>query len=149
MPLARAAMHNLGEDVHVAAWPTVRESHAIASRHYAMEGRCFVLAAGLVQMKDDLLDGLERVGGDAAARELLEAIPAEVLNRGGSLIAGPDTRVIAQAGEGEETLLAELDLGEVGAGLTSLDTDGHYARHDVFELTVDTRAKDGVVWSKD
>lgn len=149
MPLARAAMHNLGEDVHVAAWPTVRESHAIASRHYAMEGRCFVLAAGLVQMKDELLDGLERVGGDAAARELLEAIPAEVLNRGGSLIAGPDTRVIAQAGEGEETLLAELDLGEVGAGLTSLDTDGHYARHDVFELTVDTRAKDGVVWPKD
>ena len=42
-------MHNLGEDVHIAAWPTVRESHAIASRHYAMEGRCFVLAAGLVQ----------------------------------------------------------------------------------------------------
>ncbi|MBA4044421.1 MAG: carbon-nitrogen hydrolase [Erythrobacter sp.] len=147
MPLARAAMHNLGEDVHVAAWPTVRESHAIASRHYAMEGRCFVLAAGLVQMKDDLLDGLERVGGDAAARELLEAIPLEVLNRGGSLIAAPDTRVIAQAGEGEETLLAELDLGEVAAGLTNLDTDGHYARPDVFELTVDTRAKEGVQWN--
>jgi predicted amidohydrolase len=146
MPLARAAMHNLGEDVHVAAWPTVRESHAIASRHYAMEGRCFVLAAGLVQARDDLFDGLERVGGDAAARELLEAIPSEVLNRGGSLIAAPDTRVIALAGEGEETLLAELDLAELGAGLTSLDTDGHYARPDVFELTVDTRERDGVKW---
>lgn len=146
MPLARAAMHNLGEDVHVAAWPTVRESHQIASRHYAMEGRCFVLAAGLVQMKDDLLDGLERVGGDAAVRELLEAIPGEVLNKGGSLIAAPDTRVIAQAGEGEETLFAELDLAEVAEGLTNLDTDGHYARPDVFELTVDTRAKDGVEW---
>ncbi|MCL9998441.1 MAG: carbon-nitrogen hydrolase family protein [Erythrobacter sp.] len=147
MPLARAAMHNLGEDVHVAAWPTVRESHQIASRHYAMEGRCFVLAAGLVQMKDDLLDGLERVGGDAAARELLEAIPGEVLNRGGSLIAAPDTRVIAQAGEGEETLFAELDLAEVAEGLTNLDSDGHYARPDVFELNVDTRAKGGVTWS--
>jgi predicted amidohydrolase len=147
MPLARAAMHNLGEDVHIAAWPTVRESHQIATRHYAMEGRCFVLAAGLVQVKDDLLGGLERVGGDEAARELLEAIPAEVLNRGGSLIAAPDTRVIAQAGEGEETLLAELDLGEVAEGLANLDTVGHYARHDVFELTVDTRAKEGVVWS--
>jgi len=159
MPLARAAMHNLGEDVHIAAWPTVRESHQIASRHYAMEGRCFVLAAGLVQVKDDLLDGLERVaraqvteGGSATrnlgeARELIEAIPGEVLNRGGSLIAAPDTRVIAQAGEGEETLLAELDLGEVAQGLTNLDTDGHYSRPDVFELAVDTRAKDGVTWS--
>lgn len=146
MPLARAAMHNLGEDVHIAAWPTVRESHQIASRHYAMEGRCFVLAAGLVQMKDDLLEGLERVGGSAEAKALIEAIPAQVLNRGGSLIAAPDARVIAQAGEGEETLLAELDLGEVAEGLTNLDTDGHYARPDVFELTVDTRAKDGVEW---
>jgi predicted amidohydrolase len=147
MPLARAAMHNLGEDVHIAAWPTVRESHAIASRHYAMEGRCFVLAAGLVQVKDDLLDGLERVGGSDDARELLEAIPGEVLNRGGSLIAAPDTRVIAQAGEGEETLLAELDLAEVAEGLASLDTDGHYARPDVFELSVDTGAKEGVQWN--
>ncbi|MFY8049502.1 MAG: carbon-nitrogen hydrolase family protein [Erythrobacter sp.] len=146
MPLARAAMHNLGEDVHIAAWPTVRESHQIASRHYAMEGRCFVLAAGLVQAKDDLLDGLERVGGSDVARELLEAIPAEVLNCGGSLIAAPDTRVIAQAGKGEETLFAELDLAEVAEGLTNLDTDGHYARPDVFELRVDTRAKDGVAW---
>jgi nitrilase len=147
MPLARAAMHNLGEDVHVAAWPTVRESHAIASRHYAMEGRCFVLAAGLVQTKDDLLEGLERVGGDVAARELLEAIPTEVLNRGCSLIAAPDTRVIAQAGEGEETLFAQLDLAEVAEGLANLDTDGHYARPDVFELSVDTRAKGGVSWT--
>jgi predicted amidohydrolase len=146
MPLARAAMHNLGEDVHIAAWPTVRESHQIASRHYAMEGRCFVLAAGLVQVKDDLLERLERVGGSVEARELLEAIPGGVLNRGGSLIAAPDTRVIAQAGEGEETLLAELDLVEVVEGLTNLDTDGHYARPDVFELTVDTRARDGVNW---
>lgn len=146
MPLARAAMHNLGEDVHVAAWPTVRESHAIASRHYAMEGQCFVLAAGLVQTRDDLFEGLERVGGSAEARELFEAIPGEVLNKGGSLIAAPDARVIAHAGEGEETLLAEIDLAEVAAGLTSLDSDGHYARPDVFELRVHTLVKEGVAW---
>jgi predicted amidohydrolase len=148
MPLARAAMHNLGEHVHVAAWPTVREQYAIASRHYAMEGRCYVLAAGLVQRKDDLFDGLERVGGDGAARELIEAIPAEVLNKGGSLIAAPDASVISQAGEGEETLFAELDLAAIAEGLASLDADGHYSRPDVFELSVDTRAKDGVRWLK-
>jgi len=146
MPLARAAMHNLGESVHVAAWPTVRESYAIASRHYAMEGRCFVLAAGLVQTKDDLLNGLERCGGDSAARELAEAIPGDVLNAGGSLIVAPDASIVAQAGEGEETLTATLDLTQRDEGLASLDTDGHYSRPDVFELSVDTKAKDGVKW---
>ncbi len=54
---------------------------------------------------------------------------------------------VAQAGEGEEILHAELDLSEIGQGLASLDTDGHYSRPDVFELNVDTRAKDGVNWS--
>ncbi|WP_284125762.1 carbon-nitrogen hydrolase family protein [Parerythrobacter aestuarii] len=144
MPLARAAMHNLGESVHVAAWPTVRESYAIAGRHYAMEGRCYVLAAGLVQHKEDMLDGLERCGGSAEARKLIEAIPADVLNKGGSLIAAPDASVIAQAGEGEEILHAQLDLSAINEGLASLDTDGHYSRPDVFELSVDTREKDGV-----
>ena len=146
MPLARAAMHNLGESVHVACWPTVRESYAIASRHYAMEGRCFVLAAGLVQRRGDLFDGLERAGGDAAAKELIEAIEGDALNLGGSMIIAPDARVVAEAGEGEETLVAELDLGEIGEGLASLDTDGHYSRPDVFALTVDTGVKSGVIW---
>lgn len=148
MPLARAAMHNLGESVHVAAWPTVREQYAIASRHYAMEGRCFVLAAGLVQSRDDLFDGLERVGGNADALGLLNAIEGEKLNRGGSLIAAPDAGVIAQAGEGEETLHAEFDLAAIGEGLASLDTDGHYSRPDVFQLHVDTQNKGGVIWER-
>jgi predicted amidohydrolase len=147
MPLARAAMHNLGEAVHVAAWPTVREEYAIASRHYAMEGRCFVLAAGLVQTKDDLFDGLERVGGNSDALELINAIEGQQLNRGGSMIIAPDARVMTQAGEGEEILHADIDLTEIGNGLASLDSDGHYSRPDVFELNVDTRAKDGVKWN--
>ena len=99
-----------------------------------------------MQAKDDLFDGLERVGGDAAARELIEAIPGDVLNKGGSFIAAPDASVLAQAGEGEETLFAELDLSLRDEGLASLDTDGHYSRPDVFELTVDTLARDGVKW---
>ncbi|MDA9918554.1 carbon-nitrogen hydrolase family protein [Erythrobacter sp.] len=159
MPLARAAMHNLGESLHVAAWPTVREEYGLASRHYAMEGRCFVLAAGLVQHRDDLFDGLERVtraqvaSGSANQNAyddvlaLFNTIEGETLNRGGSMIIAPDARVLAQAGEGEEILHAELELSEIGGALASLDTDGHYSRPDVFELSVDTRAKDGVNWA--
>lgn len=147
MPLARAAMHNLGEAVHVAAWPTVRETYALASRHYAFEGRCFVLAAGLIQGRDDLLAGLKLAGGNDEAKALIEAIGAEQLNCGGSLIVAPDGSVVATAGAGEELLQATLDLSVIGEALAALDTDGHYSRPDVFTLSVDRSSRDGVVWS--
>ena len=147
MPLARAAMHNLGEAVHVASWPTVREVHALASRHYAFEGRCFVLAAGLVQHRDNLFEGLTLAGGDPEAKALFDEIGGDLLNRGGSIIIGPDARVIAGAGEGEETIHALLDLREIGEARAALDVDGHYSRPDVFSLHVDRSPKDGVSWS--
>lgn len=147
MPLARAAMHNQLEAVHIAAWPTVRETHAIASRHYAFEGRCFVLAAGLVQQKAELLDGLASCGGNAEAEALLLGMPDGALNTGGSLIIAPDARVLAQAGDGEETIHALLDLGEIAEARAALDTDGHYSRPDVFSLKVDTASRQGVRWA--
>jgi predicted amidohydrolase len=151
MPLARAAMHHQREAVHVAAWPTVRESYAIASRHYAFEGRCFVLAAGTIQYRADVLLGLDRcVMSKQAFREaraLIEQMPDGQLQFGNSLIAGPDASILAQAGTGAEIITAELDLTLIGEALTALDTDGHYARPDVFELRVNTRPRPGVVWS--
>jgi predicted amidohydrolase len=145
MPLARAAMHRLDEAVHIAAWPSVRETYALASRHYAFEGRCFVLAAGTIQSRDDVLDGLERLGGHADARALLSGMP-ERLQFGGSLIAGPDATVLAQAGDQSEVLVVDLNLARIAEERAALDTDGHYARPDVFELRVDMRAKDGVIF---
>ena len=56
MPLARHALHIDRELIHVAQWPTVKEMHLVASRHYAFEGRCFVVAAGTVLRKRDLPD---------------------------------------------------------------------------------------------
>lgn len=137
MPLARAAMHQAGETVHVAAWPTVNDTHLLASRSYAFEGRCFVLAAGTIQTREDLLDGLERAGGDSAAEALIRSMPEGQLQFGQSAIIGPDGRVIAQVGDGEDLLVADLDLDAIGAELTALDADGHYARPDLFRLSVD------------
>ncbi len=71
------------------------KTYSIASRHYAFEGRCFVLAAGLVQHRQDLLDGLASIGGDAEAEALIRKIPDEALNKGGSQIIAPDRRVMA------------------------------------------------------
>ena len=144
MPLARAALHHEGETVHVAAWPTVREAYALASRHYAFEGRCFLLAAGTVQDRADVLEGLARVGGDADAEALIKTIPDGPLQRGGSLIVAPDATVLAAAGDSEEMIAADLDLGLIGRGLAALDSDGHYARPDIFDLRIDRRAQSGV-----
>lgn len=145
MPLARAAMHSLGSDVHVSAWPSVREAYLIASRHYAFEGRCFVLAAGTIQHSDDVLDGLERVGGDAEALDLLKNVPQGQLQSGGSAIVAPDATIVAGiAGSQAETLLATVDLAARDEALAALDVDGHYSRPDVFELRVDTRPTPGV-----
>ena len=66
---------------------------------------------------------------------------------GKSLIAAPDGRIFAQAGAGEETIFADIDLTEIGEGLAALDTDGHYSRPDVFELRVNTQQSEGVVFN--
>lgn len=149
MPLVRATMHHAGEAVHVAAWPTVRDVHLLASRHYAFEGRCFVLAAGTIQHRADLIEGLARVGGDVDAQALIMGMPDDQLQTGGSAIIGPDGQVIVGTEDGPDLLVADLDLSAIGRGLTSLDTDGHYSRPDVFELRVDRRARAGVANAAD
>lgn len=145
MPLVRATLHHAGEAVHVAAWPTVRDVHLLASRHYAFEGRCFVVAAGTIQTHDQVLDGLARAGGDPDAEALLRTMPEGVLQSGGSAIIAPDASLLALADGKEAILTADLDLGAIGRGLAALDVDGHYSRPDIFELRVDRREQPGVV----
>ena len=148
MPLARAAMHNQGSTVHVSAWPTVREPYLVASRHFAFEGRCFVLAAGTIQHRQDIIDGLARVGGNADARDLILEMPDGPLQAGGSAIIAPDASLVAgPAGTQAETLIASIDLEQRDAALAALDVDGHYSRPDVFELSVNTRPQPGVSFS--
>jgi nitrilase len=130
MPLARQAMHESGEDVHAALWPTVHEMHQVASRHYAFEGRCFVLAAGSVMRAAALPAGLEphpdRVSG-----------PEQLVLRGGSAIIAPDGRYLAgPVYDRAEVLVACLDLSERRAESMTLDVTGHYARPDVFDFSV-------------
>ncbi len=60
MPMARQVLHASGEHIHVSVWPTAHEMHHVASRHYAFEGRCFVLAAGLIMRVRDLPPQLSR-----------------------------------------------------------------------------------------
>jgi nitrilase len=128
MPLARMAMHNSGEHIHVAVWPTVHELHQLASRHYAFEGRCFVLAVGLMMPAEDL------------PREFREELilslgEGQWIERGGSAIIGPDSRyVLDPVFDREELLVADLDLTQIDREMMTLDVSGHYARPDIFRF---------------
>ena len=128
MPLARQALHESGEDVHVAVWPTVHDLHQVASRQYAFEGRCFVLASGALMRASSLPPELEahpdRVSG-----------PDQWLLRGGSAIIGPDGRYVVEPVYDEpRILIAELDLGRAREENMTLDVTGHYHRPELFDF---------------
>ncbi|WLT30260.1 carbon-nitrogen hydrolase family protein [Geothrix sp. PMB-07] len=151
MPLARAAMHAKHEVVHVAQWPAVGELHQLASRTYAFEGQCFVLAAGCVLSKADVLDGLASLSQTSGpAFEMLASMPGDaghLYKNGGSAIIAPDARYLVPPSHEAAILHADLDPSLVTQGHLVLDTAGHYARPDVFQLSVDTRSKEGVTYT--
>ncbi len=130
MPLARQALHDSGEAIHVAVWPTAHENHQLASRHYAFEGRCFVVAAGSIMRASELPAELERHPGKAPS-------DAAWVMRGGSAIIAPNGQYLAgPVFEQEALLVAELDLDDVRREQMTLDVSGHYARPDVFDFAV-------------
>ena len=144
MPLARAAMHARGEDFHVAQWPAVGWRHHLANRTYAFEGQCTVIAAGCLLTRADVLDGFDHAGGDRRARALLETIVGEgPLKEGGSAIIGADAAYLLEPVGAEPVAWASLDLVALRRRRPYLDTAGHYARPDVFELRVHTAARRG------
>lgn len=129
MPLTRQALHDTNEDIHVAVWPTVHEMHQIASRQYAFEGRCFVLAAGQLLRVKDYPEHLTRPKN---------VFPDELVLKGGSCIIDPRGEfVVEPLFEQEGLITAEIDLDVRTKEQMTLDTSGHYQRSDVFSLNVD------------
>lgn len=130
MPLSRQALHDSGEDAHIAVWPTVQERHQIASRHYAFEGRCFVLAAGSLMRASSLPVELKRDPERAGADDMF-------VLRGGSAIINPRGEYIAGPVFDEPTILrASLDFTRLDEERMTLDVSGHYARPDAFTFSV-------------
>jgi len=146
MPLARFALHADGEEVHCALWPSMYgpdsldgEMVQVAVRHYAHEGRCFVLSACAVLGRDAL-------PADFPLRDLAGSWPDPLL-AGGSAIVAPDGRYLAgPAFEREALLVADLPLEELREYRQSLDPAGHYHRPDLFRVEVDRTPRPPVRW---
>lgn len=133
MPLSRQALHDTGEEIHIAVWPKVHEMHQVASRQYAFEGRCFVLAAGQMFQAKDFPEGIKLPE---------ELDPNTWVLNGGSCIVAPNGKYIVEPQWDEEKIIyAELDLDQVKEESMTLDVTGHYQRDDVFSLEVNRARK--------
>ena len=130
MPLARQALHESGEDIHVAAWPTVKEMLQVASRHYAFEGRCYVLAAGSLMRASAL-------PGELEAHPAIVASTDQFVLRGGSAIIAPNGSYGAgPVCDEPAVLVADLELALTREEAMTLDVAGHYSRPDVFSFGI-------------
>ncbi|HEU0163539.1 MAG TPA: carbon-nitrogen hydrolase family protein [Thermomicrobiales bacterium] len=137
MPALRTAMYAQGIQLWCAPTVDDREIWQASMRHIAYEGRCFVLSACQYMTRADAPDDYICIQGDD---------PATVLIRGGSVIVSPLGEVLAGPISNESGLLvAEIDLDDCIRGKYDLDTVGHYARPDIFQLSVDTRPKPPVL----
>ncbi len=120
MPLLRAAMYAKGVQIYCAPTADPRDSWTATMRHIACEGRCFVLGANQFTPPTTSDTGEELPGC-----------------RGGSLIVSPMGDVLAgPCYDGEDILTAEIDLDDIARGKYDFDVVGHYARPDIFRLSV-------------
>lgn len=133
MPLTRQALHISGEQIHIALWPNVHEMLQIASRHYAFEGRCFVLAAGSLMKVSDVPKELSVI-------DELKDKPNHLVLRGGSSIIAPDGKyIIEPTFDEEKILIADLDLTAIDRETMALDVAGHYSRPDLFDFKINNQ----------
>jgi nitrilase len=138
MPLLRTAMYAKGVEIYCAPTADGRDTWLSTVRHIAMEGRCFVLSSNQFARRSDYPADYPTDFGDD---------PATVLSRGGSCIVGPLGQVLAGPDfEGESILTADIDRAEIARSRLDFDAVGHYARPDVFALTVDEQARTPVTF---
>lgn len=138
MPLLRAAMYAQGVELYCAPTVDDRDAWLPTMRTIALEGRCFVISA---------CQYLTRGDGPADYAPAQGDDPSTVLIRGGSCIVDPLGNVLVEPDfTGETIRLAEIDRRMIARGKYDLDVTGHYARPDVFRLSVDTRPKTAVAF---
>ena len=141
MPLLRTAMYAQGIELYCAPTVDDRDTWARSMQHIAFEGRCFVLSAVQYLKRSDCPEDYPAVQGND---------PATTLIRGGSVIVNPQGVVIAgPVYDAEAILIAEIDRDQIIEGKYDLDVVGHYARPDVFKLSVNLRSAPTVDTSED
>jgi nitrilase len=140
MPLARFHQYAQGVDIWVAPTLAPGDAWIATMRHIAREGRVWVIGVNPCFRADQIPAGFpdrERVWPVDDDDEWVEP--------GNAVICSPDGEIVAGPLRHEEGILtAEIDVAAVAKGRRLFDPVGHYNRPDVFQLSVDTRARNAV-----
>ncbi|WP_298754645.1 carbon-nitrogen hydrolase family protein [uncultured Psychroserpens sp.] len=130
MPLPRAALYGLGENVHIAVWPGSDHNTKDITRFIARESRSFVISVSSLMSRDDFPKDTPNLN------QILEKAP-EILANGGSCIAGPDGEWLIEPVLHKEGLIYHtLDFNRVLEERQNFDAVGHYSRPDVTQLSI-------------
>jgi nitrilase len=133
MPLARMALYADGVEVYVASTWDSGDTWIATMRHIAAEGRCWVIGSGCSMRTADVpasFPGREQLFGAEAEDSWINPGDSVVVRPGGEVVAGP-------LHEEHGILHADIDPSRAASARRTLDVVGHYARNDVFELTID------------
>jgi nitrilase len=132
MPLTRYAMYAQGPQIYCAPTWDRGEPWLSTARHIAKEGGLFVISVCMPFHVDHLPDRYEfKQRYDRARNE-------GWINAGDSVIVDPAGKLLAGPLHNQEGMLyADLNLGTGPGPKWELDVAGHYARPDVFQLTID------------
>lgn len=133
MPLVRASLYALGEDLHVAVWPGSLRNTIDITRFIAREARSYVISASGIMRKRDFPE-------DTPHLDLILNSSEDFLANGGSCIAGPDGAwVVEPVVEEEKLITVTIDHKQIRAERQNFDPAGHYSRPDVTRLIVNRK----------
>ena len=133
LPLARAALHQQDEFIHVGLWPGSDHLVTDITRFIALEAKSWSIAAcGLLRSSD--MAHLSEEQFPIRERVLAHK---DTWQNGASQIVAPNGDVVAGPLLDEEGIVAaDLDAKSVVAGRQLRDPSGHYSRPDVLELSI-------------
>jgi nitrilase len=134
MPLARYALFADGVEIYIAPTWDSGEMWLATMRHIAAEGRCWVIGAGCSMHTDDLPVDFPDRGRLWPEDQWINPGDSVVVQPGGELVAGPLHEI-------HDLLVVEIDPATAAPARRTLDVSGHYARSDVFHLTIDRRSQ--------